>query len=372
MKEVILHVGHGKTGSSYLQSLLALNVSFLNQKGIAYPFHRSFEGAASGFISSGNGKILSVENIEAHDYPKVLFSGEQLFSTLLNSDLLSILAYGHKLRVILYTRDVVEHALSRWAQGVKRGGLKSDVDSYLLSKPIGPYPLVADWIDKSKSLGFDLVIKNYTKNKKNITSRFMLDAFNGEVESSELVLPVSERVNRSLTNSEYEVQRVFNAAFGKKTSKYLSDFLVNKFPNSPAHPIKISKKTYFRLVEKNAEYVEKVNDYLRPEEHISYGSEHDFVGGNEYGNFSTDVVEALGESIKENFSRITFHDEDAELLRNTALKIHSGKILNLSDALALMKIASRNRPDGPLINGMVRDWTEQLKSNKNERAVLSH
>ena len=57
-----------------------------------------------------------------------------------------------------------------------------------------------------------------------------------------------------------------------------------------------------------------------------------------------------------------YQDEDIDLLKSTAIKIQSGKHLSLSDALALMHIVMRNRPDGPLINQRVKDWTEQLKS----------
>jgi len=369
VKEVILHVGHGKTGSSHLQSVFALNVPLLNRNGIAYPFHSSFEIASRGFISSGNGEKLSLANIEAHEQNKVLFSGEFLFAQLLNTVLLSSLARDYKLRVVLYTRNVVEHALSRWAQGVKRGGVTSDVDSYLCSNPVGPHRLVLEWINQSKLLGFDLIIKNYTNNKRDLTSSFLKFALNDEIDSCSLTFPFSENINRSLTKSEYEVQRVFNAAFGKKSSEYLSDFLVNEFPRFPAHPIKISRTTYVRLVEENSEYVDKINDYLDFDDRISFGIECDFIEEANNVGFSTEAVELLGKNIKEHFSRIAYQDEDVDLLRDTALKIQSGMHLNLSDALALMQIALRNRPDGPLINEKVKDWTEQLKSGSNNRVV---
>ena len=45
MKEIILHIGHGKTGSSYLQSFLALNREKLLDIGIDYPKDDEFENA---------------------------------------------------------------------------------------------------------------------------------------------------------------------------------------------------------------------------------------------------------------------------------------------------------------------------------------
>jgi len=49
-----LHIGHGKTGSSALQSFLALNSNLLENYRIEYPEHASFENAINGKISSGN------------------------------------------------------------------------------------------------------------------------------------------------------------------------------------------------------------------------------------------------------------------------------------------------------------------------------
>ena len=45
MKELGLHVGHTKTGTSYLQSIFSLNVTLLQNLRIEYPNHTSFKRA---------------------------------------------------------------------------------------------------------------------------------------------------------------------------------------------------------------------------------------------------------------------------------------------------------------------------------------
>ncbi len=58
-KNLYLHIGHGKTGSSSLQTFLALNKDNLKEYGIFYPEHVSFSNAEKGFITSGN---LTLDN----------------------------------------------------------------------------------------------------------------------------------------------------------------------------------------------------------------------------------------------------------------------------------------------------------------------
>ena len=67
-----LHVGHGKTGSSFLQSWLALNAARLGERAdIAYPQRspisgRGEEAASRSRFSMGNGFILE-ELLESAD-----------------------------------------------------------------------------------------------------------------------------------------------------------------------------------------------------------------------------------------------------------------------------------------------------------------
>ncbi|MEQ9693980.1 hypothetical protein [Shimia sp. SDUM112013] len=54
MRRLWVHIGHDKTGSSYLQSVFARNLDMLGAAGIAYPVRPDLrETAAKGQTTSG-------------------------------------------------------------------------------------------------------------------------------------------------------------------------------------------------------------------------------------------------------------------------------------------------------------------------------
>ena len=58
MSKLILHIGHRKTGSSAIQSWLAVNGASLGGAGFAYPEHASFSEAQKGRVTQGNGRLI--------------------------------------------------------------------------------------------------------------------------------------------------------------------------------------------------------------------------------------------------------------------------------------------------------------------------
>lgn len=78
-RKLWVHVGHGKTGSSFIQSVLATNAPLLKEHGILYPVHDSFESAKKGFISTGNGELLISDRMSFE--ATTLFSSEIRFSS---------------------------------------------------------------------------------------------------------------------------------------------------------------------------------------------------------------------------------------------------------------------------------------------------
>ena len=77
MKNVIIHVGHGKTGSSFLQSVFAMNYQKMKEVGICYPEHTSNKIAIEGKITNGNGIFLGrmdlIYHTNGHFFRRVLF-----------------------------------------------------------------------------------------------------------------------------------------------------------------------------------------------------------------------------------------------------------------------------------------------------------
>lgn len=54
----------------------------------------------------------------------------------------------------------------------------------------------------------------------------------------------------------------------------------------------------------------------------------------------------------------TLTNPEVNLIRDTALKFESGEKVSKEDAIGLMQIASRTRPDGPLIKDRLKKWTQ--------------
>ncbi len=119
MSILYLHVGHGKTGSSYLQSVLALSQNALKDEEIVYSLNGSGERAAQGKITSGNGDLLEgflkKRKADGKGNSNFLFSSEVLFHKFLTDkgeELLEIIEGQcfEKIKILLFIRDPLEHA----------------------------------------------------------------------------------------------------------------------------------------------------------------------------------------------------------------------------------------------------------------------
>ena len=155
MRTAIVHIGHGKTGTSFIQSSLALNQSALRKLSISYPTCSSFDDAIKGLTTSGNGELFERGyDIQDSDFPSLLFSGENLFHTLVHSDgLILKKSLGNKfdqLKIVLYTRDVLDMLVSTWGQLVKKMGATIGLDEYLESGKDRHHLKVLSWIKLSK------------------------------------------------------------------------------------------------------------------------------------------------------------------------------------------------------------------------------
>ena len=112
MSNIILHIGHGKTGTSYIQSILASNIDFLSDAGIRYPENASISQAVLGKITSGNGDLIFKEGFAEEG--TTLLSNENLFHQLSNDECLAkyVLSKCDDLHVVLFTRNVFEFLFS--------------------------------------------------------------------------------------------------------------------------------------------------------------------------------------------------------------------------------------------------------------------
>lgn len=301
MKKIILHIGHGKTASSYIQSCLSINRELLLEIGCDYPMCDSFSLAKKGFVTSGNHKLLYSYNDDLKN--DIIISGEHLFDNLLfDGDFKRFIkTTEYEVEVLLYTRDYYDYLYSLWGQKVKRKSYEKsfecfldEVDDKTLDKLIG-------WVFFSKIYGFKLRIFNYSNVEGDIFKHFLSNSIaydRFEKVSNELFFP-EKTVNRSLNDFELNLQLLFNN-FLDKSSVFISDPLVNFLPNVVVDKTCVSKNTYEKILLSYKERLNNVNLYLNPNEQvfITRGcvSTSSVVNKSEY-LVTTEQMEVLAESL---------------------------------------------------------------------------
>jgi hypothetical protein len=239
-REVLLHLGHNKTASSFLQSALANSVAILAGQGIHYPLNpRNAEAALAGEITGGNigPDATALERVLEHDWSgsanRLLLSSEGLFNTLsAPAKGLRFLAMlrdrlpGCPVRVMLYIRDPLGHAVSHYHQLVKRNGISGDfanfVDTYAAPQKVRRV------LSLLHDAGVAVTVVNYSRHRDRIMERF--EIWLG-LEPGTLAVPPVGRVNRSLTLAELELQRLFNIGLGKKAGRFISAPLCAGLPD---------------------------------------------------------------------------------------------------------------------------------------------
>jgi len=334
MSHIILHIGHEKTGTSHIQSILSLNVKKLEQFNIYYPFHNSFNVSKKGYVSSGNGSILfDNDTIDYGVYKNILLSHEKLHSQLLENDNLEkkILSRYDKVSVILYTRNVLDLLCSTWGQAVKKKGLTKSINDFLISEKYSYYSNALEWINLSKKYNFKLHIKNYSNHKNDIFNSFSSVMCN-TLELDEEVLvdfiaPSQKIVNRSMSLSEYVLIQSANR-IDPNFGNALSDALVNNLPNILSEVPIISHEVKMALFNKYEPIISELNKHIEKNEFVKFESE-----SSEKKNYSIseDQLEVFEKTFKIYF---TSNDALYRIIKNNiinlirAIKQKTNKLIN--------------------------------------------
>lgn len=301
MKKIILHIGHGKTASSYIQSCLSINRDLLLSIGYDYPICDSFSLAKKGFVTSGNHKLLySCDYILKND---IIISGEHLFDNLLfDGDFKRFIKNNnYEVEVLLYTRDYYDYLYSLWGQKVKRKSYEKKFECFLDEVNDKTLDKLIGWVFFSKIYGFKLSVFNYSNIEGDVFRHFLnnsipydkLDKINNE-----LSFP-KKTVNRSLNDFELNFQLLFNN-FLDKSNVFISDPLVNLLPNVVIDKASVPKILYDKVLLSCEEKLNSVNLYLNPNEKIFITREEisnsSVVNKDEYV-VTTEQMEILAERI---------------------------------------------------------------------------
>jgi len=255
---IFLHIGHGKTGSSAIQGFLASNANLLHELGFPYPDSGERERASRGWITSGNGCLVMDSSQPLVD--NAIYSSELLhrrIRDLPNSS--EVLTQISPKSILLITRDLHEHSWSAYNQQIKREGITQDYLGYL-ERAYGTHlDYLVWWIEVCKELKIDLKLWNYSRRKSTIVRDFLTEFLFIEDLSPFNFKYDIERVNRSLTLGELEIQRIFNSYQDSPGSEFLSDRWVNLLPELQAAPAPWSSEISDVLHSRFQSRIEEIN-----------------------------------------------------------------------------------------------------------------
>lgn len=366
--DIIIHIGHGKTGTSAIQSFLAKNTQLLREYNFIYPQDESTEHASLGYISSGN-RAAFVTATKFDSDVNYLFSNEAFFDDIDKRSHVfeKFLTIKSRLKVILFTRDLFEFTFSNWGQSIKRGGSQSDIHSFCQNAH-NMYLRVERVIKTLQAENIAFEVFNYSHHKRHLEASF-LSIIAPEVfhQIHPKAKTFEHPVNRSLTLAEYELQRLFNRYYGSTSSDFISDELVNKLPNTKTQQPNVEPEVAHKLVQKAKSSSVFINQFLADSEHLSLHFDDSTISNSpptEF-TFSTEQLEVLADAISTRLKKseqVTITQKDVEVLRDVALTFENKTKINKKQAIHLMQVAARARPDGPIIKQMLTKWLGKLNS----------
>lgn len=281
MKQLYLHIGHGKTGTSSMQTLLAMCHEKLKLYGVLYPRHPSFQAAKKGYISSGNisahdhshdwmtSQVLPVLQTEA-SYAKYIFSSEHMFLHM--TPLFSYIdrCPGEiEVIVVLCVRDPLDLAASGYMQSVKRHGESCSFDEFIQARDFthGYIQRTLDLLNKFDAYGIRCSLLNYSRLGPSVCqaiaeSMGILDIVSDELHGL-------GTVNRSLTRDEAQLVLFVNSIFGPQAGSLTSDRLVNLLPDLKAELPSLTPAVYEQFKANLEPMLRKINNLLPLDSQLS-------------------------------------------------------------------------------------------------------
>ncbi|MEX1188177.1 MAG: hypothetical protein WED33_02900 [Bacteroidia bacterium] len=368
-KQIFLHIGHGKTGSSAIQSCLAINHELLKQHGYLYAEHRSFRHAKKNEISSGNisphrdpnwFESQALAYIEANDsYSNYIFSSEAMFMRMESFfKSMTLIPSSFEPHILLALRNPIELLSSHFQQAVKRGGFTGSFLQFVEQKNyrVGQLARASKLIKAFTDHGIKFTLANYSCYRNNITD-FFFDAMgiSSLVDTSKFRLSV---INRSMSYDELNFIILMNRIYGEELGSRLSDALVNHLPNQASDTLPLNEATLHTIHEVNQENADFINLYLEKTTALSF-SYTPTVEKDTLNNFSSDQIGIFHRVLKAFFkaNMPTLKDKSVDLIKNVALMYETGESISKEQALELMTIVSVFKPENKLISGKIEEWS---------------
>lgn len=270
-KTLIMHIGFRKTGSSYLQSVLAGSMEVLKHHGIGYPEPPFQEKTAAGGLSSGNVRqfeqlLEQPDLLRDNPADRLLFSAEgfstnfgerpfqQRFLRLISD------AGIERVEILMFLRDPVSLVMSLYQQNIRRGPKWNVVLSefFHTSNPIGSVNKVLDFFESQPKIS--VTIRSYSAVRATVLDEF--SAWLG-VARSALVVPPIKVVNRSMTASEIMLLQAMNIAV-EGSGSVIGDALGNRLPDVQTDDLRPPIADQEALWDRLKDDIQRVNARVEP------------------------------------------------------------------------------------------------------------
>ena len=376
--KLFLHIGHGKTGTSAVQSSLAIASGKLLEKGIHYPIHPSLRDRSAQLeITSGNWapnpevnltqELLTLAN-NNQSAPSIILSSESLFWEI--PELIENKNGWENhidLHIILAVREIEEMLSSEYQQRIKRHGDSMPLEQFIRARKFisSHHEKAAEIIDLMSQSGISNTIINYSKHKRDISQIiFKLigaeDAYPAE-RMDEVI------INRSLSRKELEIMLTINKLYYNEIptiSTRISDALIKNQPNIKPQKCKIIQQQLEKVYAKNHSYIETINQHLDQSEQLSTSSQE-----------STPQISAEREQKIREEENLSVHliadalkdaliHEAKKKLSNEAvdalIKLSQSRTVSKTTEVELLEVAKENRPQGQALSKLLERAKKEL------------
>ena len=379
--KLFLHIGHGKTGTSAIQSALAIASDDLSRQGISYPIQQSLRDRASRLeITSGNweptseasltDQLLSITNNNRDD-EAIILSSESLFWLI--PDLIHDKNNWENhidIHIILAVREIEEMLSSEYQQRVKRHGDAMPLEQFLRARHFvsSHHAKAAEIIELISQENITNTIINYSQHKRDISELIF------KIIGAEQLYPADQMagaiINRSLSRKELEILITINALYFSRfpwISTRISDALIKSQPKLEAQQCKIARQQLQKVYETNDAYLQTINAFLAPTEQLTslsnLGEEatqaHSPEQAQKIREEETISVGLIGDTLLQaltNESKRKLSNDTVDAIIELS---QSGRVSKTTE-VELLEVAKENRPQGQKLAKLLERARKEL------------
>ena len=379
--KLFLHIGHGKTGTSAIQSALAIASDDLAKRGINYPIQQSLRDRASRLeITSGNWEPISEVSLtdqllelakSNYNNSTIVLSSESLFWLIPELIQKKSTWEAHiDLHIILAVREIEEMLSSEYQQRVKRHGDAMPLEQFLRARHFvsSHHAKAAEVIESMTQSNITNTIINYSEHKRDI-SKLIFKHIGAEdlYPSSQMTGAI---INRSMSRKELEILITINALYFSRfpwISTRISDALIKNQPKLEAQQCKIAKQHLQKVYEKNDHYLRTINAFLDSKEQLkslaNLSQEIDLGDSPEQAQKIREE-EAISVSLIGDTLLQTLTNESKRKLSNDTVDAiialsQSGQVSKTTE-VELLEVAKENRPQGQKLAQLLERARKEL------------